>query len=46
MNLTAEELKEMLRKAWQMGAAAANAGVDEPILMDTEIEFLIDEVSP
>ena len=46
MSLTLEQLKSLLERAWQMGSKAAEAGCDEPILMETEIEFLIDEVQP
>lgn len=46
MNITTQELKDLLNRAWELGAAAAKAGVDEPVLQDTEVEFLIDTVSP
>lgn len=44
MNISEQQLRELLERAWELAEAAERGGVNEPALKDAEIEGLIDSV--
>lgn len=44
MNISEQQLRGLLERAWELAEAAALARVNEPALKDAEIEGLIDSV--
>lgn len=44
MNISEEQLRVLLERAWELAEAAQQAGVNEPALKEAEIEGLIDSV--
>ena len=44
MELTEEQLRKLLERAWDMASLAERLGMNEPALAENEINGLIDEV--
>ena len=44
MNISEQQLRELLERAWELAECAEHAGVNEPALKDAEIDGLIDSI--